>query len=348
MTSPIKAVGLLSGGLDSTLATAMMLEAGIDVVGLNFSTGFCLTDHRRALRRDEDRGRLRNEALRCGADLRVPVEIVNICNSEYLGILTAPKYGYGSAANPCVDCRGFMFTRAREYMEEVGARFVFSGEVLGQRPMSQHMRQLRIIARDSGLDGRLLRPLSARLLDPTVPETEGWVDRSRLGAIHGRSRKGQYELAARYGLDDFPQPAGGCCYLTDKAFAARFRDFLTYAGEDYVPVYEDFLLLKVGRHFRLPTGTKVIVGRDAPENRFLERFYPGHWAFRVEGYEGPTALSPAPVPAGDAGLVAALTARYSDGRESPRVSVAFGPEGAYDDRLEVAPADAGLADAWRL
>jgi len=344
-----KAVGLLSGGLDSSLATAMLLEQGVEVVGINFSTGFCLTDHRRALRRDADPKRVRNEALRCGADLHVPVEIVDICNEEYLGLLTHPKYGYGSAANPCVDCRAYMFTKGREYMETIGADFVFSGEVLGQRPMSQHMKQLRIVARDSGLEGRLLRPLSAQLLDPTVPEVEGWVDRGRLGRISGRSRKEQMELAERYGLEDFPQPAGGCCYLTDQAFAARFRDFLKFEAPDYTPRYDDFLLLKVGRHFRLPTGTKVIVGRDESENRFLGRYYPRHRVFQAEGEGGAVALSPLPMTEEeDVALVGKITARYSSARESGRVRIVYGDEGAFDRSMNAAPLDEEILKTWRL
>jgi tRNA U34 2-thiouridine synthase MnmA/TrmU len=344
----VKAVGLLSGGLDSTLATALLLEQGVEIQGLNFSTGFCLTDHRRAMRRETDPRRIRNEALRCGADLRVPVDIVDICNSEYLGILTKPKYGYGSAANPCVDCRSFMFRRAREYMESEGGDFVYTGEVLGQRPMSQHMKQLRIIERESGLAGLLLRPLSARLLDPTIPEVEGWVDRTLLGRISGRSRKGQIELAERFGLGDFPQPAGGCCYLTDKSFAARFRDFLKFQPGEYVPRYDDFLLLKVGRHFRLPTGTKVIVGRDAAENRFLIRFYDGHWVFQVRGFEGPTVLSPEPLEEDDAGLVAGIAGRYSAGRAEALLEVAFGRAGHLDRLARVSPLAEAMVKTWQL
>lgn len=342
----IKAVGLLSGGLDSTLATAMLLEQGVDVHGLNFSTGFCLTDHRRAMRKDAEPKKVRNEALRCGSDFNVPVDIVDICNPEYLNLVTHPKYGYGKAANPCIDCRGYMFTKAREHMERIGADFVFSGEVLGQRPMSQHLRQMKIIARDSGLGNRLLRPLSARLMEPTLPEIEGRLDRSRLGNISGRSRKGQFELARKYGLTDFPQPAGGCCYLTDPHFAVRFRDFLKFQPETYVPRYNDFLLLKVGRHLRLPTGTKVIVGRDDAENQFLSRFFQGHWVFQVEDIQGPLVLSPGPN--GDKELIAGIAARYSDAPRGRGVRVRLGPEGRFTDCIQVEPSSPDLVETWLL
>ena len=342
----IKAVGLLSGGLDSTLATAMLLDQGIEVLGLNFSTGFCLTDHRRAMRKDADPKKVRNEALRCGSDFNVPVDIVDICNQEYLGLVANPKHGYGKAANPCIDCRGYMFSKAREYMEENGAHFVFSGEVLGQRPMSQHLRQMKLIAKESGLRDRLIRPLSARLMEPTLPEREGWLDRDRLGNIHGRSRKGQFELARRYGLDDFPQPAGGCCYLTDQHFAQRFRDFMKHQPEDYQPRYNDFLLLKVGRHLRLPTGTKVIVGRDQSENQFLRRYVQGHWVFQVQDVRGPMVLSPNPN--GDKDLIAGIAARYSDAGPEDTVTVDLGPEGRLTHRLSVQPSSPALVETWLL
>ena len=346
-TNPVRAVGLLSGGLDSTLATAMLLEQGIEVLGLNFSTGFCLTDHRRAMKKDVEPKKVRNEALRCGSDFNVPVEIVDICNQEYLGLLTKPKYGYGAAANPCIDCRSYMFHKAKEYMQEVSAQFVFSGEVLGQRPMSQQLRQMKIIAKESGLEGLLLRPLSAQLLPETIPERERWVNRSELGRVHGRSRQSQFELARRYGLHDFPQPAGGCCYLTDHSFAARFRDFMRFQTEDYIPMYEDFLLLKLGRHFRLPTGTKAMVGRDESENQFLRRFFKGHWVCQTVK-EGPTVLSPEPFDGRDTHMIASLAARYSGNKHKDQVAVRCGIEGDWSDEFTVEPAPAELTKTWLI
>ncbi|NNF07172.1 MAG: tRNA (5-methylaminomethyl-2-thiouridylate)-methyltransferase [Candidatus Eisenbacteria bacterium] len=241
-----------------------------------------------------------------------------------------------------------MFTHARHYMDEVGASFVFSGEVLGQRPMSQHLNSLRIVESESGLNGRLLRPLSAQLLDPTIPENEGWVDRKKLGRISGRSRNGQMELAERYGLSDFPQPAGGCCYLTDQSFATRFRDFLKFQSPDYEPQYEDFLLLKVGRHFRTPIGAKAIVGRDESENGFLERFQENHWVFKVDGFSGPLTLSPDAHDEERAALVAGIAARYSDGKEETEVKVHYGWQGQFDKCLSVTPSSPNVTQAWLL
>ncbi|MEK7798850.1 MAG: hypothetical protein AAB297_03390, partial [Acidobacteriota bacterium] len=220
----VRAIGLLSGGLDSTLAARVLLEQGIEVIGLNYSTGFCMNDHRRAMARpDEDPKRMRNEGLRAGADLGILIEVLD-AGEAYMKMVLNPRHGYGKRANPCIDCRIFMIHGAAEYMREHGGHFVFTGEVLGQRPMSQHMQALRLIEKECGIEGYLLRPLSAAHLPPSMPEQLGWVDRSRLLGISGRSRKDQMALSATWGIGDYPQPSGGCCYLADENFARRFHD----------------------------------------------------------------------------------------------------------------------------
>src|SRR5262245_8439721 len=225
--STIRCIGLISGGLDSSLATAHMKRLGFDVVGINFSTGFCSSDHLRMMGRTEKKT-YRNEALRAGADFDVPIELIDVAE-EYLGaVLAEPKHGFGQNMNPCVDCRIFMFGKARGLLEEYGARFLFTGEVLGQRPMSQHRFALRTIEKESGLEGLVVRPLSGQLLPPTVPEKEGWLRRDDLLAISGRSRKEQMRLAAEYGIDDYPQPAGGCCVLTDESYSRRLKEQLAF------------------------------------------------------------------------------------------------------------------------
>ncbi len=317
----MRAIGLVSGGLDSTLAIRIMKDHGIDVDAVNFYTGFCVAEHRRKIGRNDGRKTGRNEALRAGADAGVEIEILDI-SDEYLEVVAHPKYGYGSAINPCIDCRIMMLRKARERMESTRAGFVFTGEVLGQRPMSQHRNQLRLIEKESGLEGLLLRPLSAQLLPPTVPEKERWVEREKLYAIKGRGRKEQMKLARAYGITDYPQPAGGCCYLTDKSYAVKLRDLFEHKGRDSV-TKDDVILLKVGRHFRVSPEAKVIVGRDEKENGFLSGHSGGRWVFRVVGFEGPTAVLEGGATPEDRMKAAAITARYSDAEGEELVQVEF-------------------------
>jgi len=330
------AIGLISGGLDSTLAACVLREQGLRVIGLNFSTGFCKTEARRVMNRpDEPPERLRHEGLRAGADADIPIEVLDIAE-EYLKLVLNPKHGYGKVMNPCIDCRIFMLHRARDYMREVGGHFVFTGEVLGQRPMSQHRRALRQIEKEAELEGYLLRPLSARLLEATIPEKEGWVDRERLPAISGRSRKVQMELAERFGVQDYPQPSGGCCFLTDANFGNRFRDKIDHTGADRIAP-EDLVFLKVGRHMRLSSAVKIIVGRDEPENNFLERYRKGRWAVEALDCSSPLTLVEGDPDAETRARIAAITARYSNGRDRERVRVRLCRD-AREEILEVAPA----------
>jgi tRNA-specific 2-thiouridylase len=243
---------------------------------------------------------------------------------EIFQAIKEPRHGYGSGMNPCLDCRILMFSRARERMEEIGAAFVFTGEVLGQRPMSQHRRAMRIIDRESGLDGRVLRPLSARLLEPTVPEREGLVDREKLLAIQGRSRKPQMTLAEQYSIADYPCPAGGCL-LTDPGFARRMRDLVRFCPDFDL---NDVNLLKVGRHFRLSPGARVVVGRNEDENRRLQVLArEADFRFEVEGYGSPVTLLRGGADGREIHLAAAITARYSDA-EGDGVLVHYGTDHA--------------------
>ncbi len=253
-----KALALLSGGLDSTLAVKVMLEQGIAVEALNFTSPFCTCTGKNA--------GCKSEAVRVATEFNIPIKVMNK-GVEYLEIVRKPRHGYGKGMNPCVDCRIFLLRKAREYMAECGADFVITGEVLGQRPMSQRRDTLRVIERESGLKGLLLRPLSARHFEPTIPELEGWVDRSRLLAMHGRSRKEQFQLAAELDVKNYPCPAGGCL-LTELSFVSKVKDIFGHSEELNL---RDFRLLKLGRHFRTSPLTKVIVGRDEAENDLLER-----------------------------------------------------------------------------
>lgn len=334
--SKIIAVGLISGGLDSTLAACLLKEQGLQVLGLNFSTGFCKTDARRALNRPgEDPRRLRHEGLRAGADAEIAVEVVDIAR-DYLQMVLHPKHGYGKVMNPCIDCRIFMLQRAKTYMEEVGGHFLFTGEVLGQRPMSQHSRALELIAKEVGLEGMLLRPLSARAMEPTIPEKKGWVDRSLLGDITGRSRKSQIQLAERFGVVEYPQPSGGCCMLTDQNFGRRFADLLDHTEPENVNI-EDLVFLKVGRHLRLSSEVKVVVARDEVECNFLERYRNSGWAAEALDCSSPLALVEGEPDEKQKSLIAAVTARYSSGRNRQQVRVRLSRQG-QEELFEVAPA----------
>ena len=275
---PIKAVGLLSGGLDSTLAAKLMLEQGIDVYAINFTSPFCTCTPKKA---------------GCAAVVTAVKELGGIAlkqvalRDEYLEMVRNPKHGYGSGMNPCLDCRIMKIKKASEYMRRIGASFLFTGEVLGQRPMSQHGRAMDIIDRESGFQGHILRPLSAANLEPTIPEKKQWVDRSKMLGISGRSRKTQISLASQKGIQDYPCPAGGCL-LTDKNFADKMRDYFNYTEH---PSVRDIPLLKVGRHFRLDNGDKVIVARNEHESKSLKDLCrPGDHFLAPLSFSGPSVV----------------------------------------------------------
>jgi len=307
-----KAIALLSGGLDSTLAVRLILDQGIEVEALNFVTPFCNCNRK---------GRC--EARHVADELDLPCKTIAVTD-EFFQVIRNPKHGYGRGMNPCLDCRILMFSQARERMEESGAAFVFTGEVLGQRPMSQHRQAMRIIDRESGLDGRVLRPLSARLLEPVVPEEGGLVDREKLLAIQGRSRKPQMALAEAHGIIDYPCPAGGCL-LTDPGFARRMRDLVRFR-----PHFDlnDVNLLKVGRHFRLSPEAKAVVGRNEGENHRLQILArQGDVLFEVKGCGSPITLLRGEADVEEICLTAAITARYSDA-QGDRIQVHHGTDAA--------------------
>ncbi len=316
----VRALGLMSGGLDSTLAANLMQRLGIEVLGLHFSTGFCVADRHRLLGNFNNPDKpYRNEALHAGAQIEVPVEIIDIKDRYLPEVVLNPKHGYGAGMNPCIDCRIFMLQRAKEIMADRGYDFVFTGEVLGQRPMSQRRPPLQMVERESGLEGLLLRPLSGKLLPATIPEQKGWVRREDLMGIVGRGRSKQMKLAQEFGLVDYSQPAGGCCFLPDESYARKLRDLLSYRGTELDP--DDMMLLKVGRHFRLSDDVKIIVGRHESENDFLERFKVGRGALWVDEFSSPLTLIEGTPSATELEFACQVTARYSAGRKESEVPV---------------------------
>ncbi|HVN97466.1 MAG TPA: hypothetical protein VMT62_13635 [Syntrophorhabdaceae bacterium] len=273
-----KAISLLSRGLDSTLATKLIVEQGIEVVALHFTSPFCTCS-----KGNEGCG---IQALRSAGELGVKV-IVRPKGMEYLNVVRAPKHGYGKNLNPCIDCRIFILKETKKVMDEIEASFVITGEVLGQRPMSQHRNAMRRIEEESGLEGLILRPLSAKHFDPTLPEIAGIIDRQKLLDISGRSRKTQYELVDAFHLKEFSCPGGGCL-LTDPIFARKLKDLFANIPDFTM---RDVNLLKIGRHFRFDACTKLIVGRNQDENVRLRALHAVPSALlEPSDFKGPTGL----------------------------------------------------------
>lgn len=271
-----KAVALISGGLDSVLAARIVMDQGFEVVGLYFSSAFSKSFGK------EEATPAASVARSIGIELRV-IDM----GQEYIDLIRNPKHGYGKNVNPCIDCKIFMLSKATAVMAELGAPFIITGEVLGQRPMSQRRDTLRVIERDSGLTGRILRPLSAKHLPPTRAEEEGIIDRQQLLDISGRSRTVQMQLADRYSITGFSAPAGGCL-LTDEHFAERLRDLFSHAP---LVTPTDIRLITVGRHYRLASGAKVVLGRDKKENTLIISLSgPGYHLFTPSGFPGPVAM----------------------------------------------------------
>lgn len=298
-----KAVGLMSGGLDSMLAVRLLREQQVDVLGVCFITPFFSSVRAEAAARQLD----------------VPLRVLDI-SEEHLAMVKNPAHGYGKTMNPCIDCHALMFRRAGELMEAEGRDFLFSGEVLNERPMSQNRKALAVVAETSGYPDHIVRPLSAKLLAETRPEREGLVDRSRLLDFHGRSRKPQMALARQWGITDYPTPAGGCL-LTEQQFSLRLGDLLDHEPDAGISEVE---MLKVGRHFRLSPNVKMVCGRNRAENDKLEALArPQDTVLRPLGVPGPSAVLLGPPDPELLELAASLLVRYSD---TPPATASPGPD----------------------
>jgi len=268
----MKALALFSGGLDSSLAIKIIQAQKIQILALNFLTPFSALENRR---------KVEQIARELGVNLQI-----EFLGEEYLEIVKHPKYGYGKHLNPCLDCRILMLKKAKEVMETINASFVITGEVVGQRPMSQYKSALQLVERESGLKELIVRPLSAKLLTPTIPEKNGWIDRNSLFGIYGRARREQIELARQWKIKHYFSPAGGCL-LTDPAFSQKISDLLAHNQFSL----ESIELLRLGRHFRLSPSAKLVVGRNKRENeQMLQRKREKEIYFRPVGAKGPVAV----------------------------------------------------------
>ena len=295
-SSERKAVALFSGGLDSILAIRILQEQEFEVEALNIRTTFDCC---------------KVPAAQAAIDLGVRVTVLSV-GDDYLDLLRNPRHGYGKGFNPCVDCRAYMGRMAKRLMEEIGACVVITGELLGQRPNSQRRPQLDVVASEAGLQGRLLRPLSAKQLPPTIPETEGLIDREKLYGFTGRSRKPLIELATKLGVHEIPAPSTGCA-LTETTFAPRVKDLLVRRPD---ASRWDFELLNTGRHIRFSEGTKIIVGRDERENAALQAFFRRLDAsdgamVEPENFVGPVSLVVGQVDDESVAFAGALLIRYT-------------------------------------
>jgi tRNA-specific 2-thiouridylase len=347
MSQQPKAVALISGGLDSLLAARVVMDQGVHVEGINFYTGFCVEGHTHAIRKQDRARPKRNNALWSAEQLGIKLHIVDIID-EYKDVVINPKHGYGANLNPCLDCKIFMVDKARQWIEENGFDFIITGEVVGQRPMSQRKDTMPVVMRDSGAGDRLVRPLCARNLPASLAETSGWLDRDKLFGFNGRSRKPQMALAEKFGFEDYAQPAGGCCFLTDKQYSVKLSDLWETRGTREYDL-DDIMLLKVGRHLRPRPNFKIIVGREEGENRFLEGYRKRFMHMIPTSHTGPLVLLDGEISADDIALAARLTARFSQGREAEQVTIEVKPIEADVRSLDVVPLTADEIPAgWYL
>lgn len=318
----VKAVALLSGGLDSALAAKIVKEQGTELVGLYMLHGF-------------ESGRGPATAWRVAEEIGIPLEVVDI-RENFVKVVLFPKHGYGAHANPCIDCKILMLKRGWGRARELGAKFMVTGEVVGQRPMSQRLPTMWMMEKEAEVEGLVLRPLSAKLLPPSIPEREGWVDREKLLSLRGRGRKAQLELARKLGLFSFSTPAGGCL-LTDENFARRVFDLIEHKPKWEITL-DDFRLLRIGRHFRLSPDFKLIVARDKAEERELfERRHEG-WLFVTVDAPGPIGLGEGEPSREEIEAAARVVARYSGATRVSGVTVRWEREGEKG-KVMVEPAD---------
>ncbi|MDG7042216.1 MAG: hypothetical protein JRN22_04125 [Nitrososphaerota archaeon] len=324
-----KAIVMISGGLDSMLAVKAIKENGIQVIGVHFVTPF-------------NKGCCANltDIMKFADDENIKLKVVT-SGIDYLEMIRKPKHGYGSAMNPCIDCRIYMFRIAKRIMEEEGADFIVTGEVLGQRPMSQNLVALNLIEKEAGLEGQILRPLSAKELKPTLAESEGKITRERLGDIKGRSRKQQIDMAKKFGLSAWPN-AGGGCILTDSNYAAKLGDAFEHFT---VMQLKDIKLLSLGRHFRLSKSVKLVVGRNKEENEQIRSMREDHVLLEPDNFMGPTGLLIGEPDNELLSLACSIIAGYGDPADYPMVTITSNREVV---KMKTSSIDRGVAAAYLI
>ncbi len=331
----VKAIALYSGGLDSALAILQMMKYDIEVEAITFLTHFGCDA--------TDKSSCGHDPYPAAEKFGFKVKLAHL-GEKFIEIVKNPKFGHGKNMNPCIDCRLVMLAEAKDYMEMVGGQFVITGEVLGQRPMSQRKFSLDLVTKNCGLEGKLVRPLSGQLLPPTVPEKEGLIKREWLLDIEGRSRKRQMALATELGLTEYPNPASGCL-LTDERYSDRLRDLLKYKPDTD---FNDFNLLRVGRHFRLSETAKLVVGRDERENGIIESLkQPDDWRLEVTEFGSPVGLLRGTADDTVLKTAASVVARYSDGKNEQSVRVVYNHP-SRDSAIDTSPAQEYFLEKVRI
>lgn len=319
---------MLSGGLDSTLAICVLRAQGLHMEAVVFESPFFSS----------------RAARKAAGALGVRLHVLDF-TADIVALVQHPPHGFGGAMNPCIDCHARMLNRAGAHMAELGFDFLATGEVLNQRPMSQNRRSLQIVSADCGYADRLVRPLSAQLLDPTEPERRGLIDRARLLALNGRSRRAQMELALQYGIREYPAPAGGCL-LTEGGFCRKLQDLLAHEGPAELRLVH---LLRTGRHLRLPGGAKCIVGRNHMDNEELEAAAtPADTLIATLNVPGPTLLLPGSASAADVELACGVCAGYADKRADAAGTMVRLMRGADAEERLAAPLERAAFEGWIL
>lgn len=322
-----KAIILLSGGLDSTIVVHLMREQNVALVCLHFTSPFCTCN---------SGCKDKNFAMATASKLNLPY-LVKFMGKKYLDIVASPRYGYGKNMNPCIDCRIHKFKLAKKVMNEEHADFIITGEVLGQRPMSQNLRAMQLIEKESKLEGLVLRPLSANVLEPTIPEKKGWIDRKDLLAITGRSRKKQLELTKILNIEynDYSCPAGGC-RLTMKSYSMKLKDLLKY---NVKLTFKDVYLLNKGRHFRISEDFKIIVGRNQTENELLDKFANnGEIKMWARDHNSPLCIGIGQADTDKLRIMAGICGRYTDCKNNENINIVYRFR-EKDNYLEAGPFD---------